>query len=377
VALSLRSGVLQTGLPQGSRPLAPLFPSTPPRTVCVLRLSAIGDTCHVLPVVRTLQRAWPQTCFTWIIGRIEAKLLGGIPDIEFVVFDKRGGAGAYARYRKAMRGRRFDLLMHMQLALRASLVAALTPAQIRLGFDRARAREGQWLFTTDRIAPRAREHVLDSLFGFAERAGVRDRDLRWDIAVPDDARGWARDRIPDGRPTLIVSPCSSHVLRNWNAAGYAAVADHAVQTHGMRVLICGGPTEVERQVGAEIATTMRAPAENLVGQDTLPRFLALLARATVLVAPDSGPAHMGTAAGIPVIGLYAATNPARSGPYLSREWCVDRYDAAARRYLGRPAAEIPWTTKIERPGVMDLIATGDVTAKLDALCAAIRNGRTS
>ena len=86
---------------------------TPPATVCILRLSAIGDTCHVLPVVRTLQRAWPETRFTWIIGRLEAKLLGHIPDIEFIVLDKKSLGGSYRTLREAMRGRHFDVLMHM------------------------------------------------------------------------------------------------------------------------------------------------------------------------------------------------------------------------------------------------------------------------
>lgn len=347
----------------------PLYPRNPPESVCVLRLSAIGDTCHVLPVLRTLQRAWPGTRFTWVVGKLEAKLLGHIPDVEFIVFDKKSGAAAYAAYRRGMSRRRFDLLMHMQLALRASLLAALTPARIKLGFDRARAREGQWLFTNAEIAPRSREHVLDSLFGFAERAGVRERVLRWDIPIPDEARRWALDVIPDAQPTLVISPCSSHVLRNWHAAGYAAVADHAVRRHGMRVLICGGPTDLERRVAAEIESLMHAPATNLVGRDSLVGFLATLQRAAVLLTPDSGPAHMGTAAGIPVIGLYAATNPARSGPYLSRSWCVDRYDEAARRFLGRAAGDIAWTTKIERPGVMDLIGIDDVVERLDSVTA--------
>jgi heptosyltransferase I len=89
----------------------------------------------------------------------------------------------------------------------------------------------------------------------------------------------------------------------------------------------------------------------------------------VLLSPDSGPAHMAGMVGLAVIGLYAATNPQRAGPYYSRQWCVDKYDEAARRFLGKPAAQIPWTTKIERPGVMDLIAVNDATAKLDALLA--------
>jgi heptosyltransferase I len=199
---------------------------------------------------------------------------------------------------------------------------------------------------------------------------VRERSLRWDIPLPDTALEYARRAIPDGTPTLVVSPCSSHELRNWSAERYAAVADHAAARHGLRVLICGGPSPLEKEYGARIESLMRQPCVNLVGKDTLLEMLATLARATALVSPDSGPAHMATAVGTPVIGLYAATNPARSGPYFSRESSVDRYDAAARRFRGRPASELPWTTKIEEPGVMDLIATADVVERLDALLAA-------
>ena len=84
---------------------------------------------------------------------------------------------------------------------------------------------------------------------------------------------------------------------------------------------------------------------------------------------------MASAVGTPVIGLYAATNPARSGPYLSRQWCVDKYDVAARRLLGKPAHELPWTTKIERPGVMDLITPDEVIRKLHAVLLALSRRR--
>jgi heptosyltransferase I len=144
----------------------------------------------------------------------------------------------------------------------------------------------------------------------------------------------------------------------------------------MQVILCGGPSEIERRTGEEIVARMKQRCENTIGQDTLVQFLATLERATLLITPDSGPAHMATAVATPVIGLYAATNPARSGPYLSRQWCVDKYDVAAQRLLGRPAAEIPWTTKIERPGVMDLITPDDVIKKLHSLLLSLaRNKR--
>ncbi|MGH8259798.1 MAG: glycosyltransferase family 9 protein [Steroidobacteraceae bacterium] len=348
----------------------------PPRGVVVVKLSAIGDVCHTLPVIRTLQRAWPQSRFTWLIGRAEAALVGGIPDIEFIVYDKRAGAAGLAAVRRALAGRAFDVLLHMQYALRASRIARLVRAPVKLGYDRERALDLQWLFTTHRIEPGRGEHVMDALFGFARRLGIAARDYRWDIPVPGEAREYAIRVIPEAGRTLIVSPCSSHPLRNWRAEHYARAADHAARELGWRVLLCGGPSALERRMGAEIAERMREPCVNLIGQDTLIRFQATLARAAALLTPDSGPAHMATAAGIPVVGLYAATSAARSGPYFSREWCVDRFDEAARRFRGRPAAELPWRTKIERPGVMDLIEPEAVIERLTALAATLRTGRT-
>src|SRR5882672_9784099 len=197
----------------------------PLQQVCLLRLSAIGDTCHALAALRAFQSAWPQTKVTWIIGKLEAKLMGAIlPEIEFITFDKSATLEQLWRLRGVLRARRFDLLLHMQLSFRASLVASLVRAPIKLGFDRARARELQWWFTNAQIAPAVREHVLDSFMGFARACGVETAAPRWDVSIPEDALEYARGIVPDDRPTLVISPCSSHTARNWPAARYAAVA---------------------------------------------------------------------------------------------------------------------------------------------------------
>jgi heptosyltransferase I len=343
----------------------------PPQHVCLLRLSAIGDTCHALAALRAFQSAWPQTKVTWIIGKLEAKLMTAIlPEIEFIIFDKGKGSQELWRLRGLLSERRFDLLLNMQLSIRASLVSSLVSAPIKLGFDRGRARELQWWFTNARIAPASAEHVLDSFMGFVRACGIDPAAPRWGLHLPAEALEYARGIITDERPTLAVSPCSSHTARNWSVERYAAVADHAAKAHQMRVVLVGGRSALETEMGLGIAATARTALLNQIGKDTLPQLLGLLSKSTVLLSPDSGPAHMATMVGLPVIGLYAATNPARAGPYYSRQWCVDKYDAAARKYMGRPAAQIPWTTKIERSGVMDLIGVSDVTAKLDALMAA-------
>lgn len=343
--------------------------AVPPKNVCLLRLSAIGDTCHVLPLLRTLQRAWPGTRFTWVIGKLEARLMQQLPDVEFITVDKRAGVAGYRVLRRALSVREFDVLLHLQLSLRASAIALGIRAPIKLGFDRARARELQWWVTNARIAPRQREHVLDSFLGFADALGVHEHLLRWDLPLPADALAHAAKLIPDAQPTLVISPCSSHRLRNWPNERYAAVAQHASRRHQMRVILAGGPSELERDAGRQIEAAAPQPLINSIGQDTLPQLLALLARSTVLLSPDSGPAHMATMVGTPVIGLYAATNPARSGPYLSRPWCVDAYARAARQFRGCEPDQLPWTSKIELPGVMELITVDEVIAKLDTLMA--------
>jgi len=211
--------------------------------------------------------------------------------------------------------------------------------------------------------------VLDSFMGFVQACGIEPAAPRWDLHLPAQALEYGRGIVTDDRPTLLISPCSSHPARNWPAERYAAVANYAAAAHRMRVVLVGGRSAVEREFGLKITEFAAAPVVNQIGKDTLPQLLGLLSMSTALLSPDSGPAHMATMVGLPVIGLYAATNPARAGPYYSRQWCVDKYDEAAQKFLGKPAAQIPWTTKIERAGVMDLIGVSDVTAKLDALVA--------
>lgn len=343
----------------------------PPQSLCLLRLSALGDVSHVVPLVRTMQRAWPRTAITWIVGKFEARLIGDLDGVEVIAFDKRGGLAALRALAHALRGRRFDALLLMQLALRANLISTAIRADVRVGYDRARSKEGHGLFVNRRIPARSGQHVLDALGSFVEPLGLVQDEIRWDLPIPDEAEAFAREMLPGGQPTLIVSPCSSHALRNWSPERYAAVIEHAVRRRGLRAALCGGPSAIERQTGDAILAQCRVPVIDLIGKDTIKRLLALLRRATLVLSPDSGPVHLANAVGTPVLGLYAATDPARSGPYSDRRWCVDRYDAAARRFLHRPASTLAWGRKIEQPGVMDLIETDAVIERLDAFVATL------
>lgn len=340
----------------------------PPRSLCVLRLSAIGDVCHTLPVVRTLQDHWPETHISWIVGKLEHSLLAGIVGIEFLPYDKRGGYGEWRRLQQQLSNRRFDALLHMQVALRASVVSTAVRADVRLGFDKARAKDWQWLFTNQRIAPQVNEHVMDGLFGFADALGVPRGEPRWDIPVGVEDAAFAAEHIPAGQATLIISPCSSQRarnFRNWPVERFIAVARYAVQQHGVRVLVSGGPSELEKHYAQKITASVPGSID-LVGKTSLKQLYALLGRARALISPDSGPAHMGNAAGIPVIGLYATSNPDRTGPY-QRKWTVNRYPDAVRKFLGKEVTEVRWGQRVRHPDAMDLVTVEDVCGKLDEL----------
>jgi heptosyltransferase I len=340
-----------------------------PLSICLLRLSALGDVTHVVPLVRTLQAAWPQVALTWVISKGEHRLLEGLPDVRFVEYDKKTGLAGVRALRRQLRelapGGRFDALLQMQVAARANLLSAFIPAKRRIGYDRSRSKDLHGLFINERIPDRRGIHVLDAIGSFCEPLGLKQTQVQWDLPVPDAAREWAQSQwIEDGRPTLLISPCSSHALRNWRADRYAAVADHAA-SRGWRVVLCGGRSQLERDTTDAILAAMASPALDLVGKDTLKQLPALLERADLVMTPDSGPMHIANAMGAKVLGLHAASNPARSGPYSDRRYCVDRYDDAARKYLRKPASDLKWGTKIEHEGVMDLVTVADAIAAFE------------
>ena len=319
----------------------------------------------MVPLVRTLQAAWPGVRLTWVIGKGEHRLLDGLPGVDFTEYDKRTGIAGMRGVRRALDGQRFDALLQMQVAARANLLSAFIPARRRIGYDRNRSKDGHGLFINERIPDRPGIHVLDAIGSFCEPLGLKQDSVRWDLPVPAEAFDWARAQWPDdGRRTMLVSPCSSHVLRNWRPERHAALADHAVDA-GWRVVLCGGRSALERETADAILAAMNHPALDLVGKDTLKQLPALLARGDLLVTPDSGPMHIANAMGTKVLGLHAASNPARSGPYSDRRYCVDRYDDAARRFRGKPADALKWGTKIEHEGVMDLVTVEDAVAAFE------------
>lgn len=329
-------------------------------SICIMRLSAIGDVTHVVPVVNAIRKQYRDAEITWIIGKLEAKLLSGFADVEFIVFDKKGGLHAVRQLRQALKGRQFDVLLHMQVAARANLLSKLVKAPLRIGWDRPRWRDKHQWFINQSVKSVAEQHQVDAFLEFAHALDVPAGPPEWNLPISPQDMDWAKQILGDGPPILMISPCSSHPFRNWSASRYAEVADHAISDLSMRVVLTGGPSELELQTGEAIESSMRHVAHNLIGKDTIRQSVALLKQAAVVLSPDSGPAHIASAVDTPVIGLYAATPSQRSGPYNSIDLCVDKYAEAARKFRHTEPQELRWGQRIEFPGVMDLIEPDDV-----------------
>lgn len=340
--------------------------SVAPKNLCVLRLSAIGDVCNAVAVVQKIQKHWPHTQITWVCGKTEANLLRGIKKIDVINFDKSAGLDAYLDFRHKMKGNHFDLVLHMQVSFRSSLVSFLIPASIKLGFDKKRAIEGQSWFTNKQIAPQEQPHVLDGFIGFAEALGIEKFTPEWDMNVSDEDQTLAINTLNTDLPTAVIAPAASKAERNWTVDGYAKIAEY-LQNLGFNVVLCGGPTTLEVELAENIRNISRAKIHNLVGKTSLKQLLAILKVSHLTIAPDTGPAHMSGTVGTPVVGLYAHSNPRRTGPYLYQRYVVSCYDEVIQEQHGKPFSELPWGTRAKGDDLMERINVEQVKSKVHAL----------
>lgn len=302
----------------------------PPREICIVMLSAIGDAVHVLPVANALRRAWPETRITWVIQPVAHRMVADHPAIDdFIVFDRRRGlkgVQGFVDAKDAFRDRHFDLLIGLQVYLKAGLLTAMAPARIKLGFDRRRARDGQWLFTTHRIEDGGNRHVADQYLEFVTRLGLDPEPVEWGLDFTEEERREQR-RFFDSldAPACALVMGTSKEEKNWNAEGYARVAEVIESVHGLRPVLAGGPSPVERRIADEVIARSGARVVDTLGDD-LRRLMWILDGSRLVVSPDTGPLHIARALERPVVSLFGYTNPLRSGPWrASTDLVVDGY----------------------------------------------------
>lgn len=335
--------------------------------IAIVRFSALGDVLLAVPAVRNLRRSFPNATITWITSPLAYSLLQGLEGVNFEVYEKPRSLRDYRAFYRAYSKRTFDVVLAMQANLRINLLYPALHAPIKIGFDRTRAREGQWLFSNQRITFTS-SHLADSFLAFADKLGANPDDIEWNLPVSDTEQVWANEQLKQlPRPRIAIHPFASKQERNWIFERYAEVIQAAIAKWGSGIVLTGGNTQSEKDFCARLAGVVPKHTLNLCGQTTSKQLAAVLSQVDVLIAPDTGPVHIARAMNTPVIGLYAVASPALSGPYKAQEYIVNRYPEAVRKFLGKNPEQVPWNTRVHNHDAMALIQTEDVLQQLGKL----------
>ncbi len=341
-----------------------LFPERAPRRVCLVLLSGIGDVVHGLPLANDVRSLDPEAEITWVAEPAPAQILRHHPSVDRVVeFRPRDGLAGVRALRRDMAGTRADLTLNVQRYIKSAWPTMFSGARVRVGLPRDKTRDGVHYFSTHVLPDGPWKHTQDLFLDFRWALGMpRQAPVRWGLTFSDEEvetrRRFYEDASPDGEPVVALVVGSANSKKDWPAALQAALADRLSADLGFRVVLLGGPSMRERATAAEIAARARIrPLDAL--SDSVRRLTTLLAGADLVVAPDTGPLHLAHALDVPVVGLFAHTNPWRVGPWQRyRDLIVDRYTEPGAP--PDPTAYLPKDDRMERITVDDVIAKIEV-----------------
>jgi heptosyltransferase I len=323
----------------------------------LVMMSAVGDAVHALPVVNAIKRHAPGSRLTWVLQPGPATLVRGHPAVdEIIEFDRSKGLAAFTDIRAKLKQHQFDLVIALQVYFKAGLVTSFTQAPIKLGFDRQRARDFNWIFTNQRIPPHEPQHVQDQYFEFLRELGISPDPIVWNLGPWDHERSWQREFFSKmDRPAASIVVGTSKPEKDWMPERWAEVVDALFTDYGLRAALVGGRSEREMRAASIIEARAQHKPVNALGSG-LRNLVSILEGSALVLSPDTGPLHMAVALDRPVISLIGYMNPKRVGPYRRyRDLLVDGY--------GDPGEDYPITMD-KRAGRMERISVADVMAKV-------------
>ncbi|MDP9200432.1 MAG: glycosyltransferase family 9 protein [Gemmatimonadota bacterium] len=329
-----------------------------PDSVCIVMMSAVGDAVHVLPVINALKRDNPKTRITWVLQSGPAALVRGHRSVdEIIVFDRARGLVAFADVAAELAKRRFDLVINLQVYFKAGIVTAAANAPVKLGFDRARARDFNWLFTNRKIPASPVQHVQDQYFEFLAALGVSPEPVEWDLGPWPNEREWQRGFASSmKRPIASIVVATSKPEKDWIPERWAEVADALYERFGMQVVLVGAKSERELAAERIVMDKARHKPRSELGSG-LRNLVSILDASALVLSPDTGPLHMSVALGRPVISLMGYTNPKRTGPYRRfHDLIVDAYGDRGEDYPISMENRPGRMRRIEARHVLDKVA---------------------
>jgi heptosyltransferase I len=291
------------------------LPSSPQR-ILLIKPSAIGDVVHTLPILNLLRRRFPKAHISWLLTPPCTELLRDHPLLnEAISFDRqRFGRGwknprsllGLTSFTASLRRRSFDLVIDLQGLFRSGWLAWHTRAPVRVGF--ASAREFAPIFYTHRIDVGGPEqHAIDRYLKLIAAIGCDVAPVEFPFAISETDRARVAAMLPDSRPCAVLLPGTNWATKRWPVEQFAAMVGPLRDRFNLQCVVAGGADDVE--------LAQQIDGTNLAGKTTLGQLVALLERAAVVIANDSGPMHIAAALGRPLVALFGPTNPIRTGPY--------------------------------------------------------------
>ncbi len=296
----------------------------------------------MLPFVRAMQKGFPDAELTWITSKGVLPILEGLEGIDFITVPKIKNISSFLRARAILKNKHFDLLLAMHTSFSANLLYPLISATRKIGFDKKRSQDAHSLFISERIvSSKTEKHLVETYLDFASHLGVNEPIFNQTIPLKEEEVQWAEKMGKE--PYYVLHPKSSSNQKDWILSRYIEVGKYIQQKYNLKVFITGGPDDLS--ICSKIEKGLQIRVENLAGKTSLRHLSALISRAQFLLTPDTGPAHIGSAFKIPVVGLYATTSPKVYGPYFSQDFVINRV----------------------KEGAMDSITTKEVKESIDLI----------
>ncbi|MBI4208837.1 MAG: lipopolysaccharide heptosyltransferase II [Deltaproteobacteria bacterium] len=289
--------------------------------ILIVRLGAIGDVVNCLPLLNRLKNADPQRYIAWAVEPKAYPILEGHRSIDKIFLFPRKEPWKIPQFIAQIRQQRFDIALDLQRILKSGLITLFSKAPVRLGFDRSRCKEGNGLFTNQKIPSHPHSGVmLEQFLEFADLLKVPPSPVEWKIAIPSEIHSWADKLLaPLSHPRIAIHLGASKPANRWRSERYLELAQRIQKNWGAGILFTGGIEEAEASHKIKNSSNLFL---NLVGKTNLKQTAAVLQRCDLVIGGDTGPIHLAVAMGTPVVTLFGAANPQRTGPYGYTSWVV-------------------------------------------------------
>ncbi len=325
-------------------------------SICILRLSSIGDVTHIIPIISTIRKVYKKCEITWVIGKTEYQLVKNLKKINFIVVDKNSTLNSLMSMRNLFKNRQFDVVLHMQKSLRSKLISNVIKGRLNVTFND--------IDTTG-------SHVIDHFFGFLEKISINKRILDWQCGsiLAGNESFIEKSNLKDLQPFFTINPFTSmrtNNYREWNYDNFATISEYCKNKYSLNTVILG-KTNSDKLNKLTKCFERNSGICNLVNKTSLTEMLSVLNMSKFYIGPDSGTLHMARMVDVPIIGLYATSNPQRTGPYQKLNYVVDKYKVALEKFSKSNLKNIKWGERVRDPKAMSLISINDVKLKINKI----------